>query len=253
MLLGSFMEHGETWHLREIQRVLDEMDEDLADGVPFIPCPALRKFMEIDDPNWDDQDSVRLLSEFFDRWPDTRSFCELRTTDVNLIKRQIVEDRLSIEFRLLRPFILNCKMLISSQGSDTNPQPGKICAIALKLTNNMLRHVALMMPISPEYDTKLLLAVKSALGRALVKARKVDRENPHNVDDPIWEELTLDELFDKHAVALEVGVVKLLFTHAVQQLATAYRHRDRGICSMLEDVVEIEASGFLRQVSRTCP
>jgi hypothetical protein len=189
LLLECFLETKQPWHLKELRTVLEEADADLK-HLPLPSYEALHDFVDNDATYWDREDSEAMIKEFYEQWPDLRSL-ELTSEDVNIMKRQLVEEGIWVEFRLLRPFVARCKEKISGRVQKENPDMSGICAKSLKSVKTLFGVCESTAAISKENQNRLILAIKSTLERALESSRKFDLELKDSVGDQLFEKTTL--------------------------------------------------------------
>lgn len=82
MLIESSLQNGESWPLKEAEIILRHADPDLK----HYPKPyhkALKAFVLNEVTAWSTEDSAKMISEFYDRWPDTYEEYSLRPTVSN--------------------------------------------------------------------------------------------------------------------------------------------------------------------------
>ena len=132
-LVACFAKTRDPWHLKELAEVLEGADEDLE----YQPKPsndALRKFVDNDETEWDDDDWKQMIKEFHEEWPDID---EITAVDVSVLKAQLVESGILVDYRLLRPFVLEPTFNMETLRSTGN-KLDSVAAISLATVERVL-------------------------------------------------------------------------------------------------------------------
>ncbi|KAK4043439.1 hypothetical protein C8A01DRAFT_32364 [Parachaetomium inaequale] len=185
LLLECFLESKQPWHLKELRTVLSEAEADLE----HLPRPSYEALLDNEATDWDREDSEAMIREVYEQWPDLRSL-KLMAEDVDLMKRQLVDEDIWVEFRLLRPFIARCKEKISGRVHKGKPDMSGICAKSLKSVKTLFGVCESTVPISKEDQNRLILAIKSTLEKILEASRKFGRDLKESVGDQLFEKMT---------------------------------------------------------------
>lgn len=88
------------WHLKELESILLQADEDLI-YTPPASNTALRKFVDSEE-DFEDGDPVLMIEELHKLWPE---LVEIDATDLRILKEQLVRKEIILEYRLVRPFV----------------------------------------------------------------------------------------------------------------------------------------------------
>ncbi|KAK7544850.1 uncharacterized protein J3D65DRAFT_664065 [Phyllosticta citribraziliensis] len=71
--------------------------------VPPVQKDVMHSFIDNNEGGWEDGDSGSFAREFHQKWPEAPTFSN---EDISLVKRQLVDQEIIIEPRLLRPFVI---------------------------------------------------------------------------------------------------------------------------------------------------
>ncbi|KAK4157582.1 hypothetical protein C8A00DRAFT_29425 [Chaetomidium leptoderma] len=244
LLVESFIEFGQPWHIKEARRVVGDAEHDL-DHIPKRTQEALKDFVDNGITSWSTEYSEKMIDDFYELWPETRERCELTPTDIGIMKGQVLAEGLQVQFRFLRSFVLLCKRKMrkrEAEASGSEPDMSNICATILELVMDVFDEPAAAIPM--DMDRPLIMAIKGTLERYLETSRKFDRELKETMGDQLFAKTTLPGIFAAFSDATDVDTAKLMYSHAMRYIIAAYKHRHRGLGEKLEDLVETLDKGL---------
>jgi hypothetical protein len=244
VLLEMFLHSGQEWHIHEAARLAREAWPDLK----YAPLPsyqALRSLVdnEVEAETWTEENSEQVIAEFYQRWPDAHDdFALLAPPDITEMKRQLVSNNIIVEYRLLRPFILESKGRMVERELEAapgvEPDMANVCVRSLETVKRILGKAESTVPVPAEYDNRVLLAIKSFLQRVDEQDSKFDRDVRDSLGDQMFENMTLPGLFSMYADAVDIDTARLVLSHIARYMVAGIRHRDRGAGERVRDLIE---------------
>ncbi|KAF8854059.1 hypothetical protein BDZ45DRAFT_657175 [Acephala macrosclerotiorum] len=241
-----FAESSDMWHLQEISSILEQADQDLL-FMPIASNTAMRKFVDNEeefedgDSTTEGGDAALMLEEVRALWPDLK---EIDAADLAFLKRQLMTQDVTLEYRLLRPFLFEaCYRLRAFDNlSDVSTN---VVADVLGSVQRIVGTCESAAPIITADDQALLLpAITMTLKNMLQAAQKFDKGLLDSCGDQTMTG-TLQDVWEKYANALDTDAAKLSWMEAARYMVAAFKYKQRGLSDMLAEVVEtLEKTGF---------
>jgi hypothetical protein len=260
-LVESFAASGQMWHLEELEYILEKADEDLKHAPP-VANTNMHLFLsedEDDDEAFGDEEAEGMLKELEEYWSDLEGVTARRLI---LLRKQIVENKVEIEYKLLRPFITEACHLIQEiqDGRRLFSYPGEteldakkrggvdpdisgllearfIVTKALGTVQRVLGSSKSGHPIPPEEGTHLLTAVLNRLRDIRLASDKFDEASKDSCGDQT-NAGTLHDIWERYKNALDTDSAKLSWFEGFRYEISQLKYKHRGVSHLLEEVVE---------------
>ncbi|TAQ83551.1 hypothetical protein B7494_g8125 [Chlorociboria aeruginascens] len=230
-LTDCFLATGEVWHLKELQAVLEQAQTDLQDPPPG--RPVLHKFVH-NDERFEKEDPESMIEELRELWREL----EIDATDILLLKEQLVQEGLYLEYRLLKPFLAEASYQLKKE-QHNHKETGSIAREALATVERVLGSRESPTPILSASDERRVLPhLISTLNTIIQDSKNFDKSMKDNCGDHTMVG-TLHDVWERYAAQLDTDAAKKSWFEAARYLTASMKAKERGVTEMLQDVVEI--------------
>lgn len=234
-MIKQYCKFHQPWDLQEIKWFLRAAGEELVHQ-PQGSSDILRKFVDNEETEWDENDAVQMIKVFHDQWQDAKTH-EISTADVTTLKFQLVHGGIEVDYRLLRPFLLEAGHVMEASKEAGQQNIDGAAATALATVKRVLGHVEWATPIPTDQVQPVLLALKPALRDMLTAGKQPEEPGKDSTGDQIMTG-TSHNILEDPTVAPDTDVANLARFLAARYLTAATLHKHRSIECMVEDVVE---------------
>lgn len=233
-LARGFEKTKKSWYLKELQLVLEELDED----TNFAPIDHdLRDFTDGDDEFDFDRDQAQIFVDHFnERWPEVR---HVTVDRVMSLKKGMVEAGIVLEYRLLRSFVAEGAYRLSL----SQPYRGDLKDFVKELVASAERMIPLPASspsISPFQETSFLHALHVKLQEVVKAGRVFDKHLKDSHGDATFKhDGTPYDIWTHYADMPDTDSAKAAFMALARQHAAALKYKETSMEIMINNILKV--------------
>jgi hypothetical protein len=235
-LFECFKKSREPWLMQELSQVLKEAHSDL-EFIPPASHVAQRKFADEDETDFTMADAQAMWSEFDKQWP-TADLEGVTPENILTLKQQLVKDELELEYRHLRPFVIEGCYRLNQTPSEATKGWGDIAYDALSAVRRIVGDSEPRLSISAQDSDAMLLVVKEKLKELLAAGNQFDRDMKDSCGSQVVAAETLEDIWEQYSKSADVDSARKAWFAAARYLASALRQKQGGIQAELQRIVD---------------
>jgi hypothetical protein len=241
MLALSFKKTKEIWHLKEMKRLLQRVDIDLAYR-PLRSNKGLRSFVETDAVDFTEEDAAAVVKETATLWPDVE---EMTADRVMVLKKLVDQQKAEVKNFQLKGLLAEGMFRLAQQNTDqeVKDEEGFVKDLMDSL-DRILGKKAQPKPTATNLDGEtqdaLLAAVQAKLEEVLVCYYSFHEKLSSQFGDHVLEGAGPADFWAKYAEAPDTDSARLAFSHVAKFMVAESAHvLNEGIVKPVHDIVEI--------------